>query len=280
MSNQKLQKQFLQVQLDFDGLTTVSAAYSEIGEGTPLLMLHGFMGDGSCWLPLGDRLKSSFRCISLDLLGFGASARPTIRYDIAKEVAFLRQAVQALNLDSFYLLGHSFGGWVSAAYALNYPESLKGLILAAPAGIRDDSFSGRYDHLRPILWETPAIDWVLDFIKPLAGVIGQEKTIAQIAWMRRELNTQPAARSFLVDRLRPEDAIDTVEKELHRLTVPTLVITGDQDETIPVWHSETYANEIPNAELVILPNTDHSLPQKSFTELASLISKWTTRVHD
>ncbi len=269
-----LQKQFVQIQLDFDGLTTVAAAYSEIGEGTPLLMLHGFMGDASCWLPLSDRLKSHFRCIGLDLLGFGNSARPMIRYDIAKEVVFLRQVVEALQLDSFYLLGHSFGGWVSAAYALNYPASVKGLILAAPAGIRDDSFAGRYDHLRPILWETPAIDWTLNLLKPIAGLIGQEKTIAQIAWMRRELTTQPAARSFLVDRLRPEDAIDTVEKDIHRLTVPTLVITGDQDETIPIWHSETYAKEIPNAELVILPNADHSLPQKHNAELAAQISRW------
>lgn len=265
-------KKILQVQLDFDGLNTVPAAYLEVGEGTPLLMLHGFMGEASCWLPLINQLKSNFRCIGLDLLGFGQSARPLIRYDIAKEVAFLRQVVEALNLDSFYLLGHSFGGWVSAAYALQYP--VEGLILAAPAGIRDDSFAGRYDHLRPILWETPVIDWGLELVKPIAHLLGQERTIGQIAWMRRELNTQPAARSFLVDRLRPEDAIDTVEKEIHRLTVPTLVITGEQDETIPLWHSETYANEILNAKLVVLPNADHSLPQKFAPELATQIKQW------
>ncbi|MBE9011828.1 alpha/beta hydrolase [Pseudanabaenaceae cyanobacterium LEGE 13415] len=267
-------KNIIQVQLDFDSLNTVAAAYLEMGEGTPIIMLHGFMGEASCWLPLMNQLKSNFRCIGLDLLGFGQSARPMIRYDIAKEVAFLRQVVEALQLDSFYLLGHSFGGWVSAAYALQYPDSLRGLILAAPAGIRDDGFAGRYDHLRPILWETPAIDWGLELIKPIAGLFGQEKTIAQISWMRRELTTQPAARSFLVDRLRPEDAIDTVEKEIHRLTVPTLVITGDQDETIPLWHSETYANEIPNAKLVILPNADHSLPQNFAHQLAIEITPW------
>ncbi|MBC7971830.1 MAG: alpha/beta hydrolase, partial [Verrucomicrobia bacterium] len=82
---------------------------------------------------------------------------------------------------------------------------------------------------------------------------------------------QPAACSFLLDRLRPEDAIDTVEKEIHRLNVPTLVITGDRDETIPLWHSETYANEIPNAKLAIIPDADHALPQKHAAELASLI---------
>ncbi|MCU0548568.1 MAG: alpha/beta hydrolase [Leptolyngbya sp. Prado105] len=268
------QKQILQIQLDFDRLATVPAAYLERGEGTPIVMLHGFMGSSLNWLPLINLLHPNFRCISLDLLGFGESARPIIRYDIAKEVTFLRKVVEALELDSFYLLGHSFGGWVSAAYTLKYPESVRGLILAAPAGIRDDSFCGRYDHLRPLLWQTPVIDWTLALIKPIAERIGQEKTIAQIAWMRQELNTQPAARSFLVDRLRPEDAIDTVEKEIHQITVPTLVITGDQDETIPLWHSETYANEIPNAKISILNDADHSLPQKFSPELASIIFQW------
>lgn len=271
-----LQKHVLQIALEFDGLGEISAAYAEAGDGVPILMLHGFLGDALNWMPLIDRLQPQFRCISLDLLGFGASARPHIRYDIAKEVAFVQQVVKALNLKNFYILGHSFGGWVAAAYALQHPESLKGLILAAPAGIRDDSFTGRYDYLRPILWDTPIVDWTLNFSKPIAGLFGQEKFVDQIAWMRRELTTQPAAKSFLVDRLRPEDAIDTVEKEIHRLSLPTLVITGDRDETIPLWHSQTYAREIPGAELIILQNADHSLPQYYSSELAAMIQRWSS----
>jgi pimeloyl-ACP methyl ester carboxylesterase len=247
------------------------AAYLEQGNGTPLLMLHGFMGKGNCWLPLMEHLHAQMHCVALDLLGFGDSAKPEIQYDIAKEVEFVRQFMQARNLEPGYVMGHSFGGWVAAAYALAYPAAVKGLILVAPAGIRDDSFAGRYDHLRPILWQTPIVDWMLNGFKPFAGWFGQQETLKKIAWMRGELNSQPAARSFLVDRIRPEDAIDTVETEIHRLQTPTLVITGDQDDTIPLWHSETYAREIPNAQLVILPNANHSLPQDYSAELAAHI---------
>jgi pimeloyl-ACP methyl ester carboxylesterase len=268
------QKHSVQIRLSFDGLETAIATYLEAGQGTPLLMLHGFMGQSACWIPLMEQLQTEFRCISLDLLGFGASSKPVIRYDIAKEVEFVRCVMESLELESFYIIGHSFGGWVASAYALQYPESVKGLILAAPAGIRDDSFCGRYDHLRPLLWQTPIVDWVLQLIQPFAALMGQKKTIQQIAWMRRELNAQPAARSFLVDRLRPEDAIDTVEKEIHQLEIPALVITGDQDETIPLWHSETYANELPNAKLIVIQNADHSLPQNCFNQLAIAIRDW------
>lgn len=273
MNTSLIEPQVLSVPLSFEELETSfqPAAYLEMGSGPTLLLLHGFLGTGACWLPLMEKLRSHYRCISLDLLGFGNSGKPAIRYDIAKEVAFVRQVVEALNLGSCYIMGHSFGGWVAAAYALRYPDAVNGLVLAAAAGIRDDSFCGRYDHLRPLLWPTPVVDWGLRFVKPLAGLVGQQAAIAQLSWFRQELNAQPAARSFLLDRLRPEDAIDTVEQQIHQLRVPTLVVTGDRDETIPLWHSQTYATEIPAAQLAIIPEADHALPQKYFNEMAELV---------
>ena len=265
-------KQTLTLPPGSPGAPAYTAAYWEAGAGPPLILLHGFLGDGKCWSPLVDRLQSHLRCISLDLLGFGDSAKPMIRYNIAQEVAFVRQFVEALDLEPCYFLGHSFGGWVSAAYALAYPDSVRGLALAAAAGIRDDSFCGRYDHLRPLLWRTPIVDLALTLAKPVSTWLGQRPLIDQLTWFRRELMANPAACSFLVDRLRPEDAIDTVEKEIHRLQTPTLVITGDRDETIPLWHSETYAKEIPNAKLVVIPNADHALPQKYAAEIAEAIA--------
>ncbi len=247
------------------------AAYIEQGQGVPILMLHGFLGSGSNWQGVMAELQTEYRCIGLDLLGFGESSQPMMRYDIAQEVLFVRRFIEAMGLSACYLVGHSFGGWVASAYALEYGAEVSGLLLAAAAGIRDDSFCGRYDHLRPLLWPTPLVDWGLDLAQPIARWFQQEDTLAQILWFRRELMAQPAPRSFLLDRLRPEDAIDTVEQQIHRLTVPTLVVTGDRDDTIPLWHSQTYADRIPNAELVILPNTDHALPQTAAPALAQLV---------
>ncbi|HEY9907791.1 MAG TPA: alpha/beta hydrolase [Thermosynechococcaceae cyanobacterium] len=271
------QKRLLTLEGREPGEPSYTAAYFDRGAGIPMILLHGFLGEGSCWLPLVDRLQSQIqseiRCISLDLLGFGDSSKPMIRYDIAQEVAFVRRFVAALDLGPCYFVGHSFGGWVSVAYGLAYPDAMRGLVLAAAAGIRDDSFCGRYDHLRPLLWRTPIVDLALSLAKPFSGLVGQRSLINQLSWFRRELMANPAACSFLVDRLRPEDAIDTVEKEIHRLRVPTLVVTGDRDETIPLWHSEAYAKAIPNAKLVVIPNADHALPQEYSAELAEAISQ-------
>ncbi|MEG4168556.1 MULTISPECIES: alpha/beta hydrolase [unclassified Microcoleus] len=251
-----------------------TAAYLDIGCGRPLLMLHGFLGEKTCWLPLIELLQSQFRCISLDMLGFGESSKPEIRYDVAVEVAFVRQVVQQLNIEPCCIIGHSFGGWVASAYSLKYPNSVSSLVLAAPAGIRDDSFCGQYDALRPLLWETPAVDWALQLAKPFASLAGKSEQLQQISGWRRELMSQPVARSFLMSRMRPEDAVDTVEKEIHKLQIPTLVIAAESDETIPLWHCESYAGEIPGAELAIIPNAAHGLPQTQAPIMAKLISKF------
>ena len=258
----------------FVNSSSQTAAYLDIGSGPPLLLLHGFFGEKNCWLPLIELLQSQFRCISLDMLGFGESSKPQIQYDVAVEVAFVRQVVEQLNIEPCGIIGHSFGGWVASAYALKYPNSVSSLVLAAPAGIRDDSFCGQYDALRPLLWQTPAVDWALELAKPFASLVGKSDKLQQISGWRRELMCQPVARSFLMSRMRPEDAVDTVEKEIHKLQIPTLVIAAMGDETIPLWHCETYANEIPRAELAIIPNATHGLPQTQAEIMAKLIGKF------
>ncbi|MGB8688778.1 MAG: alpha/beta hydrolase, partial [Microcoleus sp.] len=250
------------------------ATYLDIGSGQPLLMLHGFFGEKTCWLPLIELLQSQFRCISLDMLGFGESSKPEICYDVALEVAFVRQVVEQLNIDPCCIIGHSFGGWVASAYALKYTNSVSSLVLAAPAGIRDDSFCGQYDALRPLLWKTPIVDLALQLAKPFANLAGKSNELQQILGWRQELMSQPVARSFLMSRMRPEDAIDTVEKDIQKLQIPTLVITGDSDETIPLWHCQTYANQIPKAQLAIIPNATHGLPQTQAEMMANLICQF------
>ncbi|MEG4391545.1 alpha/beta hydrolase [Microcoleus sp. BROC3] len=74
--------------------------------------------------------------------------------------------------------------------------------------------------------------------------------------------------------MRPEDAVDTVEKQIYKLQIPTLVIAADSDETIPLSHCQTYANEIPGAELAIIPNSAHGLPQTQAQIMAKLICKF------
>jgi len=257
-------------------LSQYQAAYLDEGEGSPLIFLHGFLGESSAWLPIIQELQTEYRCIALDLLGFGDSSKPKLKYNIWHQVEFLQEFLEAIALDQdhlnqVHLIGHSYGGWTSAAFALKYQTDK--LTLIAPAGIRDDSFVGRYDYLKPLLWENPLVDVVLKAMAPLANLVGKKQEFQVIYQARTALVAQPVAKSFLYDRLRPEDAIDTVEDDIHKITTPSLIIAGAADDTIPLWHCQIYSDRLVNAKIKILPTATHALIQTHSKEIAELIKK-------
>ncbi len=263
----------------FVQLGEYQAAYQSIGDGPVIIFLHGFLGNGDNWRLIAQDLATDYHCIALDLLGFGESSKPALKYTIWDQIEFLQQFITALALENVQLVGHSYGGWLAAAYTIaaagigwdtaktqwieHQPRftSPQCLTLIAPAGIRDDSFVGRYNYMKPLLWETPIVDGVMAAIRPIARVLGQAPAFAQIDQARIALRAQPVAKSFIIDRLRPEDAIDTVERWLSAINLPTRVIAGTLDGTIPLWHCETYGQGIPGAQLEIFTDADHDLIQ-------------------
>jgi pimeloyl-ACP methyl ester carboxylesterase len=115
---------------------------------------------------------------------------------------------------------------------------------------------------------------VLNVIDPIAKLLKYEY-FDTVKMARTVFSTQPAARSFLIDRLKPEDAVDTVENEIDQITIPTLIIAGEIDATIPLWHSQTYAEKIPQASLVIIPRADRDLVQTHADEVTrSILDYW------
>ncbi|MDZ7773438.1 MAG: alpha/beta fold hydrolase [Balneolaceae bacterium] len=114
----------------------------EDGAGPTLLMLHGFMGSGACFDHLGSDLASFCRPVTLDLLGHGRTEGPAEpdRYRCGRQVADLREIVRRLDRKPLYLYGYSMGGRLALQYALEHPETLKGLVLeSAHPGLEDEN---------------------------------------------------------------------------------------------------------------------------------------------
>ena len=275
------------------------AAYTEVGQGEPIIFLHGFFGDGWTLHPIMKSLAKDYTCIGLDLLGFGESSKPKISYLIENQVNFLSAFINAKNITNHFVAGYSYGAWVAASYAVTASKTgnidithahyqvpkfqnnpgLKGLTLIAPTGIRDDSFAGRYNHLKPLLWDTKFVDFILMGLSPLAFLLGQGSYFGAIRQARRSIASQPAAKSFLKNRLKLENTIDTVEQNIHNIAAPTLVIAGEQDPHIPLWHCQTYADNIPEAKLEIIPNAAHDLVQTHEQKIANLIQSYWQSKH-
>lgn len=109
-------------------------------QNLPLVMVHGFAAGSGIWIMNFDSLCSNRQVYSFDLLGFGRSDRPKISNAPEEVEKLLVDSIEAwrrqVHLDGkFILLGHSFGAYLSMAYAMRYPDHISHLILCDPWGI-------------------------------------------------------------------------------------------------------------------------------------------------
>ncbi|CAI9777869.1 unnamed protein product [Fraxinus pennsylvanica] len=117
-------------------------------EGSPtLVMIHGYGASQGFFFRNFDALAKHFKVIAIDQLGWGGSSRPDFTCKSTEEteawfIDSFEEWRKAKNLSNFILLGHSFGGYVAAKYALKYPEHVQHLILVGSAG-----FSSETDHM-------------------------------------------------------------------------------------------------------------------------------------
>jgi len=217
-------------------------AYLDWGTGPVLLCLHGFLGNKANWLAVMKRLAPRYRCVSLDLLGFGEtqllerseSCLSVATPSIALEAAFVSAIARALGLEPCAIAGHSFGGWVAATYALRYPKAVTACILVAPVGLKGDGFSDRTRSFGP------------------------------------SLRGLQAANSCPEDIVRWE--AEKLDDILGDIRAPTLVIAAENDAVVPLSCPQAYATRIPNARLQIIPNAGHALPLERAADTAAAIA--------
>ncbi|KAJ4702058.1 1-acylglycerol-3-phosphate O-acyltransferase [Melia azedarach] len=114
-------------------------------EGSPtLVMVHGYAASQGFFFRNFNALASRFRIIAVDQLGWGGSSRPDFACKSTEEteawfIDSFEEWRKAKNLSNFILLGHSFGGYVAAKYALKHPEHIQHLVLVGPAGFSSES---------------------------------------------------------------------------------------------------------------------------------------------
>jgi proline iminopeptidase len=252
----------------------------EIGNGTPVIVLHGGPDfDQSYLLPELDRLSDAFHLIYYDQRGRGRSAVGVKPEDVtlASDIADMEKVRQYFKLDSVVLLGHSWGTVLALEYAVRYPQRVSRMILMNPAPASADD----YKQLRKEWLETRPDDTVRR--KAIAASAAYQEGDPEAVTAYYRIHFKPAfARTEDYEKFMPrlrasftkegilkaravEDRLmkDTWSKseynllpELKRLKIPTLVIYSDHD-FIPTGTAEHITQAIPNARMVTLKNCGH-----------------------
>ena len=235
--------------------------WREVGNGIPIVFLHGAWSDSSEWVSTMEFLSRDFHCFALDLLGFGESEYPEVHHAIDLHVDCLVELLQALKLDKVYLTGHSLGGWIAASCALKYPEKVQGLILLSPEGVEIDGLQKRWQKMRSLIQASSLKFKLLKIFRPLAKLFGWNINIEEDLQQRRILLEYPTSNQLLYQRQFPEIEAELLQDKLDLIQIPVLVLQGEKDTPDALTRSKIFARLTPQAKLKIIADAEDNLPQ-------------------
>lgn len=251
--------------IDINGL---SVHYKEMGRGEPVfILLHGFGASVFSWREVMQPFSALGRVIAFDRPAFGLTSRPTTwegenPYSPEAQVGLVLALMDALGVDKAWLVGNSAGGTVSAAAALARPDRIAGLILVdaaiysgggSPAWIRPFFNTPQMDRLGPLLvrqLEAQGDDFIRTAYHNPALV-----TADVLAGYRKPLRSANWDRA-LWELTRASHPLGLAER-LAQLSLPVLVITGDDDRIVPTAQSLQLAKDIPGAKLSVIKEAGH-----------------------
>lgn len=241
-------------------------AYTDSGEGPPVILVHGFGGSMWQW-EYQQPLSSSYRLITLDMLGAGLSGKPDIDYTPAQLVDFMRNFMDALQITKAALVGNSMGAGIVTGMALTYPDRVDKVVLidGLPDQIRDKLTS---PSLQRALGPWPPL-WVLKLANWFAGRGTTQKILSEMVY-NDDLLTPAVIDRSTRNRRRPglfEPLRATARnvplwesgfaKRIGEIRHPTLILWGAKDSVFAPSVGEQLHRTIPGSQFILIPDAGH-----------------------
>src|SRR4051812_33678044 len=243
--------------------------YRQAGSGPPIVLIHGMLNSSRHWEAVARRLSDPYPVIAPDLIGHGDSAPPRGDYSLGAHAAAIRDLLAAIGVDRATIVGHSLGGGVAMQFFWQFAQRTERLVLISSGGLGHEG--------SPMLRAA-----ALPGVSALLGAAAHKRTLdalwragermqargsakgvylQAIARALRPLE-QPGAREAFVNTLR--SVIDvhgqrvSATDRLYLLEgIPTLVVWGERDHTIPIEHGRDACAAIPRARFATLPRAAH-----------------------
>jgi pimeloyl-ACP methyl ester carboxylesterase len=246
-----------------------------------IVLLHGFGASAYSYKDVLEPLSTLGHVIAYDRAAFGFTERPTSwdvnPYGAQGQLQVLDELIAEFGEGKeVFIVGHSAGGNLAAAYTVDNQDKLAGSVLYAPAVLTSGGgpswlnwiFSiPQINHIGPALVSSIATSG-LDLLY-LSYNDPETVTEETLAGYTQPLMVEGWEKAFWEFNKAPRDT--GVSERLGEITIPTLVLTGDNDQVVATADSVTVAGLIPGAELVIIPQTGHLPNEESPTEFASAV---------
>ena len=245
--------------INLDGRKT---HYIEMGAGKPVILVHGFNYDSYTWVNNLEALASEYKVYALDLWGSGFSTYEPENYSFELFAHQLRLFMDALEIKKAALAGHSMGGGTLIYFSLQHFYRVEKLILVGSVGIRSSlPLRGRFFQL----------PYIPEFLLGLNTNIIRQKNL-ESNWI---LNKQLLTNSYFEEATRfqkikgstraqlsilRKNFFDTLTEEIGQLgqkKIPTLIIWGNEDVTVPLRCGEEMHRLMSGSRLEVIDNAGH-----------------------
>ena len=265
--------------------------YLDRGSGPTILCIHGLAGQMRHFTyALLDKLKSDYRVVIVDRPGSGYSARPPqASAAIFAQARTLAKFTEALRLERPLVVGHSLGGAIALALALNHPERVGGLALLAPLTHPQDELSPVF---RGLSIRSPIMRWIMAWTLAIPLSIRNAATVLDAVFGPQPVPADFGTKGGALLGLRP-GAVITASADLvavpedleampgryNRLTQPVGILFGAGDRILnPAAHGEALAAKLPGADLELIEGEGHMVLICSAERSATFIARMAKRV--
>ena len=243
--------------------------YRMIGDGPPVVLIHGMVNSSRHWERVAMQLAERYTVVAPDLIGHGDSATPRGDYSIGAHAAAIRDMLSVIGIQRATFVGHSLGGGIALQFFYQFPQRVERLALVSSGGL------GR--EVSPLL-RTAAVPGASALLalaahrRVLAGARSLGKAMRTrgmpqgiyLQAIERALRPleRPGAREAFLQSLRA--VIDvrgqrvSARDRIYMLeALPTLIVWGERDNTIPLAHGREAHLEIPGSRFETLPPAAH-----------------------
>jgi pimeloyl-ACP methyl ester carboxylesterase len=260
--------------------------YRTAGSGPPLVIVHGMVNSSKHWRQVALRLAETHTVIVPDLIGHGDSATPRGDYALGAHAAVIRDLLSALDIESATFVGHSLGGGIAMVFFWQFPHKVERLALISSGGLGRD--------VSPLL-RGAALPGASALVRAashrsvLGTIDGIGSGLARLGWRKaaylravtRALSPLQGAgerQAFLQSLRAVIDIHGQKVSALDRLyllgPVPTLIVWGERDRTIPIEHGRNAHALIPHSRFETLPRAAHFPNLEDPAGLAGVLERW------
>lgn len=230
--------------INIDGL---NINYIDEGEGSNVLLLHGWGGSIQVMMPIVNILKNKFRVVTLDLPGFGESDTPSKAWDSYDYAEFIKKFIENIGLNDIILFGHSHGGRISIILSSKY-NFIKKLLLIDSSGIIPK---------RKLMYHIKVKSFKL--LKKVYMLFSRGKSSEEkLEKFYKKFGSVDYKESNGIMRQTMVKVInDNLVDLLPSIKVPTLLLWGENDEDTPLYMGKMMEEKIPDSGLIIFKNAGH-----------------------